>query len=149
MRKLLFILIILGTSPFIFNGCTTSTDKEFKTVQTKACTIEITGMMCEKGCKTTIQNRINEMDGVISGEVDYPLSKAFVTYDASVLSCEDIISEIESIGDGGLYKAIKVEDKDVENAPIEMEGTNDAESVSVDTYSFEVPDITWFFSEIL
>lgn len=104
--------------------------------------------MCEKGCKTTIQNRINEMDGVINGEVDYPMGKAFVTYNANIVSCEDIVDMIKSIGDG-LYDATIVEDKDVENTPESIEGSSDASSASVSSYSFEVPNITWFFTQLL
>lgn len=88
------------------------------------------------------------MEGVIIGEVDYPLGKAFITYDANVLSCEKIISEIESIGDG-LYKATKVEDKDIENSPENLDENGEGNSASVESYSFEVPDITWFFSALL
>jgi copper chaperone CopZ len=148
MKKLLFILFLGVTSTVMLNGCGSDDTTEENVVHTKACTIEITGMMCEKGCKTTIQNRINEMEGVVSGEVDYALGKAFVTYNSNELSCNDIIAEIESIGDG-LYEATMVEDKDVENAPVNIEGDENATSASVSSYSFEVPDITWFFSELL
>lgn len=88
------------------------------------------------------------MEGVIEGEVDYGLGKAFVTYDANTLSCEAIVDMIKSIGDG-LYDATIVEDKDIENTPEQLEGTDDASSASVSSYSFEVPNITWFFSQLL
>lgn len=103
--------------------------------------------MCEKGCKTTIQTRINNLEGVVEGEVDYTLGKAFVIYNANSITCADIIKEIESIGDG-LYGASVVEDKDIENAPIEVEESGNG-SVSVSSYSFEVPDISWIFSDLL
>lgn len=149
MKRLLFILTIIGSAPLIFNHCEQSEEEGKRIIHTKACTIQISGMMCEKGCKTTIQNRINDLDGVVTGEVDYSLGKAFITYDANILSCEDIIAEIESIGDG-LYDASLVEDKDIENAPVEIEDDgSESGSASVDSYSFEVPDITWFFSELL
>lgn len=148
MKKLLFILFIATSATLSFSGCEGSESQEEKVVHTKSCTIEITGMMCEKGCKTTIQNRINEMEGVIEGEVDYGLGKAFVTYDANTLSCEAIVDMIKSIGDG-LYDATIVEDKDIENTPEQLEGTDDASSASVSSYSFEVPNITWFFSQLL
>lgn len=148
MKRFFFLLILALSTAVSFNGCSEADANENKVVHTKACTIDITGMMCEKGCKTTIQNRINELEGVISGEVDYSLGKAFVTYDANVLSSDKIIAEIESIGDG-LYKATAVEDKDIENAPVNLEDASEASSASVDTYSFEVPDITWFFSALL
>ncbi|MCB9194687.1 MAG: heavy-metal-associated domain-containing protein [Flavobacteriales bacterium] len=143
MKVVYLVLILAFTS--ILSNCSSETETE-QIVHTKSCTIEIEGMMCEKGCKTTIQNRIQEMDGVINGEVDYNLAMAFVTYDANRLSCEDIIKEIESIGDG-LYSAKKVEDKDVENLPIGSEG--ESNEVSVDSYSFEVPNVTDLFTQIL
>lgn len=144
MRVLIFILLI--SSFPLFNGCSEAGQEEH-IVHNKSCTIDIEGMMCEMGCKTTIQNRINELDGVIKGDVDYALAKAFVTYDANKLSCADIISEIESIGDG-LYSAKMVEDKDIENAPVGIDGDADANGASVDTYSFEVPNITDLFTQI-
>lgn len=149
MKQLLFIFFIATSTLLTLGGCAETDTSEGQVVHTKACTIEITGMMCEKGCKSTIQNRINEMDGIIDGEVDYPLGKAFVTYDANVLSCDDIIDEIESIGDGGLYEATIVEDKDIENAPEVIEGEDGTPSASVSAYTFEVPNITSFFSDLL
>lgn len=143
MKGAYFVIFLAFTS--LLTNCSSETESE-QIVHTKSCTIEIEGMMCEKGCKTTIQNRIQEMEGVINGEVDYNLAKAFITYDANRLSCEDIIIEIESIGDG-LYSAKKVEDKDVENMPIGSDG--ESNEISVDTYSFEVPNITDLFTQIL
>lgn len=148
MKRLLILILISTAITVSFNECGNGKDTEENVVHTKACTIEITGMMCEKGCKTTIQNRINDLDGVVSGDVDYSLGKAFVTYNANTLSCQDIVAEIESIGDG-LYDAIIVEDKDIENAPANLNGDAESSSASVNTYSFEVPNITWFFSELL
>ncbi len=149
MKKVLIIAFLLATTIPLLNGCSSSENSENQAVHTKACTLEISGMMCEMGCKTTIQNRINELEGVVTGEVDYTLGKAFITYDANVLSCTDIIAEIESIGDGGLYEAKMVEDKDIENAPVTIEEEANSKSASVSTYSFEVPDLSWFFSELL
>lgn len=148
MKRLLILILISTAITISFNECGNGTDTEENVVHTKACTIEITGMMCEKGCKTTIQNRINDLEGVVSGEVDYSLGKAFVTYNANTLSCQDIIAEIKSIGDG-LYDATIVEDKDIENAPANLNGEAESSSASVNSYSFEVPNITWFFSELL
>ncbi|WP_258541009.1 heavy-metal-associated domain-containing protein [Parvicella tangerina] len=148
MKKTLSILLLLFVTLVCFNGCSDAEEASAETIHTKACTIEISGMMCEKGCKTTIQNRINDMSGVVNGEVDYALGKAFITYDANTLSCADIIAEIQSIGDG-LYDAKIVEDKDIENAPVHLEEDAQNGSASVSNFSFEVPDISWVFSDLL
>lgn len=145
--KNIFFILFLGLTTLTFVGCAETNDGT-EIVHTKACTIDITGMMCEKGCKTTIQNRINDMEGVVEGDVDYSLGKAFVTYDANLISSSDIISMIESIGDG-LYSASLVEEKDIENAPVSIESNEETQSASVSSYTFEVPDISWLFSELL
>src|SRR5690606_37491933 len=110
MKSFIYILfLVFATVTFVSCG---RENKDGIVIHNKSCIIEITGMMCEMGCKTTIQNRINELDGVIQGEVDYVLGKAFVTYDANRISAQDIIKTIVSIGDGALYGASLVEDKD-------------------------------------
>lgn len=116
-------------------------ETESLVVKTKSCTIAIEGMMCEKGCKTTIHNKLKEMEGVINCEVDFPLNQAYITYDANITSAEKFIEKINSIADG-IYKATMVEDKDIENAPVGIEENNKAESVSVKEYQFELPSIS-------
>ena len=106
-------------------------------------------MMCEKGCKTTIQNKLSEMDGVINCDVDFELQKAFITYDANVTSTADFINTINNIADGELYKSKLIEDKDIESLPSGTEHSDNGESISVSIFDFETPDLGINFHELI
>ncbi len=149
MKHLFFILFIISTSSMFLLNCSTKENESAKVIHTKSCTIAIEGMMCEKGCKTTIQNKLREMDGVINCDVDFELQKAFITYDANIVSAEDFIQTINNIADGDLYKSKIIEDKDIENLPSEVDQSTNDESISVSFYNFETPDLGVSFYELI
>ena len=148
MKTLATYLFCLITISILTSGCSTNEESKNKIVHHKSCTIAIEGMMCEKGCKTTIQNKLREMEGVIQADVDFEVHQAFITYDANKVSAQDFIDRINKIADG-LYKATLVEDKDIENAPTEIEHGDSNQSVSVKDFHLELPDFSYFFNDLI
>ena len=144
-----FIILLSSLSILLItSSCDINKIDENHIVNNRSCSIAIEGMMCEKGCKTTIQNKLSEMEGVIHCEVDYDLRQAFITYDGNKVSAQDFITKINSIADG-LYKAILIEDKDIENAPVEMEHSEANPIESVSYFNMEVPNFLNFFQGII
>ena len=61
-------------------------------------------MMCEKGCKSTIEQRLSKIEGVVSCKVEYEAKTASLDFDDAITSPGDMISMVESIA-GGIYSA--------------------------------------------
>jgi copper chaperone CopZ len=141
------LILFLLFSSLVFSGCNSGDESATSTVDNRSCSIAIEGMMCEKGCKTTIQNKLSEMEGVIQCEVNFEMNQAYITYDGNKLKAQDFIDKIEGIADGDLYKATIIEDKDIENAPVEIEQGDVNHSVSVSDFSLQIPNFIDFFLE--
>jgi copper chaperone CopZ len=144
MKQVYFLLFLLSAVSLGLVNCSVEEEESTKVIHNKSCTIAIEGMMCEKGCKSTIQNKLREMDGVIHCDVDFEVAQAFITYDANITSAQEFITKINSIADG-LYKAKLVEDKDIDNAPSQIENGENSESISVSLKGFEVPSFSALF----
>lgn len=148
MKKLFFLFILVSAPAIYLLSCTTSEEEASAVVHNKSCTIAIEGMMCEKGCKTTIQNKLREMEGVINADVDFEMNQAYITYDANKVSATDFINKINAIADG-LYKSKLIEDKDIENAPVEIENSESQDAISVSAFSFQLPNIGSIINELI
>ncbi|MFJ5716486.1 heavy metal translocating P-type ATPase [Neobacillus sp. NPDC093127] len=69
---------------------------------------DITGMTCA-ACATRIEKGLNKLDGVVKANVNLALEKATVEFNGSMLTNNDVIKKVESLG----YKAqIKEESKE-------------------------------------
>ena len=44
-----------------------------------SCALIVEGMMCEKGCKTTIQQKLSNTNGVVSCAVEYEEKRLLLT----------------------------------------------------------------------
>jgi copper chaperone CopZ len=105
-------------------------------------------MMCEKGCKSTIESKLSEMDGVINAKVDYETAKAFVTYNHNEISANDIINKVGEIAQG-IYSATLIEDAKVDLAPDAIDNAESENgSKSVSSFSFTLPNITDFIPRL-
>ncbi len=149
IKNILFITLILGVSSSGITSCNSSSSQENQIIEQRSAIIAIEGMMCEKGCKSTIQNKLSEMDGVSSCEINFEAKKAIIKYDSKKLNVDDFINKINGIADG-IYKATLVEDKDIENTPLkpnDKNGQNNGASVS--EFSFQIPNFYKFFTDLL
>ena len=81
---------------------------EMKTPTTLAVKIE--GMSCPSGCAGPIQENCGKLAGVGKSEVNFDEGMGYFTFDASLLSKEDILKCISSSNGGGIYTGTVVED---------------------------------------
>ena len=70
-------------------------NKQTKSV--KSTTINIDGMACS-GCANTVQEALNNIDGVSDTEVDLENESASVTYNADTVSISDFKQAVEGAG---------------------------------------------------
>lgn len=75
-------------------------------------TLNVSGMTCEIGCAKTIQSKLSKKEGIASAKVVFTDSLAYVEYDASKLSKSDIITFVDGIAGGDLYKATETKGKE-------------------------------------
>jgi len=72
------------------------TDVGYEVVNEKA-TLKIGGMTCAM-CVQTIENTLNELDGVTEANVNLGAEKAYVTYNPKMTSITDMKKAIENVG---------------------------------------------------
>jgi len=60
----------------------------------------IEGMMCERGCKSYIVNKVDELNGVDDCNIDFDLKIMTVQYERSSVSSDKIIKHVNSLNDG-------------------------------------------------
>jgi copper ion binding protein len=65
-------------------------------------TYSVEGMTCT-GCEAYIENEVNKLEGILEVDANYETSKAFVKFDNSKVSANEIISAIGKTG----YKIIE------------------------------------------
>ena len=65
----------------------------------------ISGMTCEVGCKGLIERNIRTSAGVVSFNITFSDSSASVTFDSTLVSLNQLISRIASVGGGDIYSA--------------------------------------------
>ena len=120
--RILSIAIMASAALFIGCGQTgteTSADaavemmsvEEMETPTTLAVKIE--GMSCPAGCAGPIQDDCGKLAGMGKSEVNFDEGMGYFTFDASVLSQDDILKCISSTNGGGIYTGTVVEE-DVE-----------------------------------
>ena len=115
--KKIFLLLSLG---FIAIGCNeikkekASEKNEIQhsnlAENHKNLEIGIEGMTCEIGCARTIQSKLSKVEGVSFAEVSFEHKKGQFSYDANIISKDEIVSKITGIGGGDLYAVSEVKE---------------------------------------
>jgi Cu+-exporting ATPase len=59
--------------------------------------IKVSGMVCV-ACSAAIENSIKKLDGIVEVHVNLAAEKAYITYNASLISLDDIRRAIEDAG---------------------------------------------------
>ncbi len=92
MKYLLILatLIILGLTTTISAQSETKSDET--KVETKTYSVE--GMTCQ-GCVSSVESKLEKIDGVQNYEVDYEKGEAVIEFDPEKLKSEDIVNEFE------------------------------------------------------
>ena len=118
--KTRILSIAIMASAALFIGCgQTSTETaseevtmmridEMKTPTTLAVKIE--GMSCPAGCAGPIAKECGKLSGMGKSEVNFEEGMGYFTFDASLLSQEDILKCISNTNGGGIYTGTVVED---------------------------------------
>ncbi|WP_299837196.1 heavy metal-associated domain-containing protein [uncultured Tenacibaculum sp.] len=109
ISNIVFALFLIS---FVAIGCKSEAKKEeTKEVPTVAVAnaqtlaLNVSGMSCEIGCAKTIESKLAKKAGVLEAKVVFNDSIATIKYDGDKLQKTDLISFVESIGDGETYKA--------------------------------------------
>lgn len=102
MKKITLLLLIT----MVFIGCNQQDNADKNTINNtnveavtaiKSIQLNVTGMTCE-GCENTVQDRLINIDGVISAQASYKSELAMVSFDSTKVSKEVIAEAINSLG---------------------------------------------------
>ncbi|MGE4345791.1 MAG: heavy-metal-associated domain-containing protein [Flavobacteriaceae bacterium] len=69
---------------------------------------EINGMTCALGCAKMIENKLANAKGVDSAKVDFETKLAYISFDKTQQSKEELQKRIEALLDGNTYKASEI-----------------------------------------
>jgi P-type Cu+ transporter len=82
-------------------------------VEKDKVTLNLQGMTCAS-CAANIEKVLNKKEGVISASVNFPLEKAVVDFDSSLISVREIIAAVQGIGYGASIRTETIEYEDKE-----------------------------------
>jgi len=131
MKTRILSIAIMASAAF-FIGCGQTTQEptvgtisveEMKTPTTLA--VKIDGMSCPSGCAAPIQKACSELEGVGKSEVNFGESTGYFTFDASVVSQEDILKCIANTNGGDIYTGTIIK----ENAEVETDEATTEEAL--------------------
>ena len=142
---------LLASILVLLSSCGVELSKDDSVVIANAsCVLSIEGMMCEKGCKTTIQQKLSNTNGVVVCAVEYEEKKVVIDFDNNVVTAKELIKVVDEIA-GGIYKASLVDEGVFiqEAGPGTVGSSNESDAVSVSDYSLQLPDFSSIFSNLL
>ena len=94
------IFFAIAIACFMITGC-----KENKEVKKENISLAISGMTCEIGCAKIIQSKLSKKEGVLAAKVIFADSIATIAFDGNTTSKKDLITFVDGIAGGDLYKA--------------------------------------------
>ena len=94
------IFFAIAIACFMITGC-----KENKEVKKERIALTISGMTCEIGCAKIIQSKLSKKEGVIAAKVVFTDSIATIEFNGNTTSKKELITFIDGIAGGNLYKA--------------------------------------------
>jgi copper chaperone CopZ len=141
---LALILVLLSSC-----GVESSKD-DSEVIANTSCALSVEGMMCEKGCKTTIQQKLSNTNGVVSCAVEYEEKTVVIDFDNDVVTSKELIRVVDEIA-GGIYKASLLDEGVFiqETGPGTVGSSHESDAVSVSDYSLRLPDFSSIFSNLL
>ncbi|MEX6626677.1 cation transporter [Tenacibaculum salmonis] len=113
IQKIIFALAFVS---FLAIGCkneakkenTPKVEKTAAVVDKKDISLNISGMTCEIGCARKIASDLSKKEGILEANVIFKDSIANIKYDANITNKADLITFIQGIGSGEMYKACQV-----------------------------------------
>ena len=144
---------ILALVLVLFNSCGGETNKDDSSgvIANTSCALSIEGMMCEKGCKTTIQQKLSNTSGVVSCAVEFEEKTVIIDFDNKVVTSKELIRVVDEIAGGKIYRASLLEESVFiqEAGPGTFGSSNESDAVSVSDYSLRLPNFSSIFSNLL
>jgi copper chaperone CopZ len=142
---------LLASILVLLSSCGVELSKDDSVVIANAsCVLSIEGMMCEKGCKTTIQQKLSNTNGVVVCAVEYEEKKVVIDFDNNVVTAKELITVVDEIA-GGIYKASLLDEGVFlqEAGSGTVGSSNESDAVSVSDYGLQLPDFSSVFSNLL
>ena len=145
MKIILSALMLL-----LLNSCGEEIIKNDEVLANTSCSLIVEGMMCEKGCKATIQQKLSNTNGVVACEVDFEEKMVVIDFDNNLVSSKELIHVVDEIANG-TYKASLLEESVFiqKTGPGNVGNSSDSDAVSVSDYSINFPDLSGIFSNLL
>jgi len=146
MKISLLTLLLL-----LLNSCGEEIIKNDEILANTSCSLIVEGMMCEKGCKATIQQKLSSTNGVVACVVEYEEKMVVIDFDNNVVTSKELIKVVDEIA-GGIYKASLIDEGVFiqETGPGTVGSSNESDAViSVSDNSLRLPDFSSIFSNIL
>ena len=118
MKTRLLSIAIVASAAFLIGCGETGTSSEAATVEMVSVeemktpttlAVKIEGMSCPSGCAAMIQEDCGNLAGVGASEVNFNEGIGHFTFDASLLSQDDILQCISNTNGGGIYSGTVVE----------------------------------------
>jgi copper chaperone CopZ len=117
--KFLKPILTIAVASLLFVGCKQNTEskmpmattpteapkvkKEIPAANLQSANFTIKGMVCEVGCAKTIEDELNNMEGVQKATVTFDKELATISYDKTILTPESITKIVQATGDGKTY----------------------------------------------
>jgi len=140
MKTRLFAIAMMASAAF-FVGCgeisTKSGGEEEAPVQMMSVdemeqpttlAVKIEGMSCPAGCAGPIQEDCSKLAGMGKSEVNFEEGMGYFTFDASLVSQEDVLKCISNTNGGGIYTGTVVK----EDVEVESDEATDEEALHVE-----------------
>lgn len=91
-------------------GATTIVSKKPITANAKIETASFTidGMTCAIGCAKTIEQKLNETEGVQNATVSFEKKLGTISFDSTIQNPDKLKKIVESVADGTTYKVSKM-----------------------------------------
>jgi copper chaperone CopZ len=143
-------IILLALILVLLSSCGVESSKDDGVTANTSCALSVEGMMCEKGCKTTIQQKLSNTKGVVSCAVEYEEKTVVIDFDNNVVTSKELIRVVDEIA-GGIYKASLLDEGVFiqEAGPGTAGSSNESDAVSVSDYSLRLPNFSSIFSNLL
>jgi len=104
--------------------------------------LTVEGMVCSKGCVSTINKKLEELEGIVEFEVVYDDKRASVIYDVDKINKEELIRNIESLHNG-MYKISQTEEACVKNCDDEIDANKVTPPLSPKKINDLAPDVSY------
>jgi len=121
---------------------------EVEEVPADSITLEIGGMHCA-GCSSAVEKALSKKEGILNASVNLSTEKAYIDYNSSVISVEDIKQAVEDSGYEVLEQQKKKVNKLEEKREREEKKLEAARLKMIKSWAVTAPLMLWMFVEMI